>query len=100
MKLPTVPLTLIVLFSALVGCQTSPTVARYGMGDDSAAIKGSRNRQQAIVTDSELDQHRRQRANVAEEMDLEEKKRQRTLNNLATPADAVRRIGIGIPYVY
>jgi len=45
------------------------------MGSDSAAIRSSRNRQDAIVSSSELQQHRRQRQNVSEEMDLEQKKK-------------------------
>lgn len=78
----------------LTGCATSPTVAQYGMGDDSAAIKGGRNRREAILSDSELAQHRRQRQNVSEEMSLEEQKRRRTIDNIAMPFDIARRIGI------
>ena len=63
---------------AVAGCTSSPTVANYNMGSDSAAIRAGRNRSDAIITQSELDQHRRQRTNVSEEMDLENKKRQQS----------------------
>ncbi len=76
------------------GCATNPTVAQYAMGDDSAAIKAGRNRREAVLSDAELAQHRRQRQNVSEEMALEEQKRQRTINNIAAPFDMARRIGI------
>ena len=62
----------------LAGCAAPPTVANYGIGSDSAAIRAGRNRSDAIITQSELDQHRRQRTNVSEEMDLEAKKRRAT----------------------
>ena len=61
----------------LTGCVASgPSVGDYAIGDDSAAIKGGRNKASAQLTKAELDQHRRQRTNVSEELDLEAKKRQ------------------------
>ena len=64
-----------VIVLTVTGCTTAPTVANYNMGSDSAAIRAGRNRSDAIISQSELDQHRRQRQNVSEEMDLEAKKR-------------------------
>lgn len=69
------------LFSLMVflltGCVASgPSVGDYAIGDDSAAIKGGRNRAEAQLSKAELEQHRRQRQNVSEEIDLEAKKRQ------------------------
>lgn len=67
--------TLAVAF-VLSGCVASgPSVGDYAIGDDSAAIKGGRNRASAQITKAEIEQHRRQRANVSEELDLESKKR-------------------------
>jgi hypothetical protein len=60
----------------LGGCVASgPSVGDYAIGDDSAAIKGGRNKASAQLTKAELDQHRRQRTNVSEELDLEKQKR-------------------------
>lgn len=68
-----------ILAMALTGCVASgPSVGDYAIGDDSAAIKGGRNRKEAQLTKAELEQHRRQRQNISEEMDLEAKKRQNT----------------------
>ncbi|MDO5653029.1 MAG: hypothetical protein Q4G39_02890 [Brachymonas sp.] len=51
------------------------SVGDYAMGDESAAIKKGRNRASAQVSQAELAQHRRQRTNASEELDLEAKKR-------------------------
>ena len=59
----------------LTACVSGPSVADYGIGDDSAAVNAGRNRAESQVSQAELEQHRRQRADVSEEMDLEEKKR-------------------------
>lgn len=64
----------------LTGC-TGPTVASLGMGSDSAAIRSARNREDAVISEAELAQHRRQRQNVSEEMDLEQKKTGNMLQN-------------------
>jgi len=86
--------TLSITLLTLGGCASGPTVASYGMGSDSAAIKDGRNQGAAILTDAELAQHRRQRANVAEEMQLEQAKQNRTLNNILLPFTVARGIGI------
>jgi hypothetical protein len=67
-------LSALLILPCLTGCMGA-SVASLGMGSDSAAIRSSRNRQDAIVSSSELQQHRRQRQNVSEEMDLEQKKK-------------------------
>ena len=61
------------LLSACVSGGT--TVGDYAMGDDSAALNASRNRAESQVSRAELEQHRRQRTDVSEEIDLAEKKR-------------------------
>ena len=63
--------------SLLTGCVASgPSVGDYAIGDDSAAIKGGRNRKEAQLSKAEVEQHRRQRQSTSEEIDLEAKKRQ------------------------
>lgn len=75
-------LSMIVLASAalLAGCSATTSgggssVGDYAIGDDSAAIKKGRNRASAQISRAELEQHRRQRTNTSEELDLEAKKR-------------------------
>lgn len=74
-------ISMLTLFSAtlLCGCATTTAggggVGDYAMGDDSAAIKKGRNRKSAQISRAELEQHRRQRTNTSEEIDLEAKKR-------------------------
>ncbi|MBO4575539.1 MAG: hypothetical protein J5680_00355 [Neisseriaceae bacterium] len=71
-------LTLAAMVSALLlsACVSGgPTVGDYAMGDDSAALNAGRNRAEAQVSRAQLEQHRRQRTDVSEEMDLAEKKR-------------------------
>ena len=59
----------------LTGCATGGSVGDMAIGDDSTAVKAGRNRAEAQSSRSELEQHRRQRTNVSEELDLEQKKR-------------------------
>ena len=59
----------------LTGCATGGSVGDMAIGDDSTAVKAGRNRAEAQLSRSELEQHRRQRTNVSEELDLEQKKR-------------------------
>ena len=59
----------------LTGCATGGSVGDMAIGDDSTAIKAGRNRAEAQLSRAELEQHRRQRTNVSEELDLEQKKR-------------------------
>lgn len=69
---------LIVLTASAVlmtGCATGGSVGDMAIGDDSTAIKAGRNRAEAQLSRAELEQHRRQRTNVSEELDLEQKKR-------------------------
>lgn len=71
-------------------------VGDYAIGDDSTAIKQGRNRASAQLSRAELEQHRRQRTNVSEELDLESKKRRAQrdeLNdNMGTAGSAVNLI--------
>ena len=67
--------TIMCAAAVIASTACAPTVASYGAGSDSAAIRTGRNRSDAILTEAELEQHRRQRTNVSEEMDLEAKKR-------------------------
>lgn len=59
----------------LTGCATGGSVGDMAIGDDSTAIKAGRNRAEAQLSRAELEQHRRQRANVSEELELERQKR-------------------------
>lgn len=69
-------LVLPLLLAGLLGACASPgSVDNYAMGDDSAAIRAGRNRAEAQISRAELAQHRRQRANVSEELALEREKR-------------------------
>lgn len=74
MKLTVAAVLSVFLLSACVS-DGGLGVGDYAMGDDSAAINAGRNRAEAQVSRAQLEQHRRQRANVSEEMDLAEKKR-------------------------
>lgn len=95
MKKSLVALSVSVL--VLTGCATGGTVGDYGMGDDSAAIKSGRNKASAQLSRAELEQHRRQRTNVSEELDLESQKRRNKRNeindNMGTAARAVGLVG-------
>ena len=88
------------LFSALIaaavlaGCATGGSVGDYAMGDDSAAIKKGRNRASAQVSQAELTQHRRQRTNTSEELDLEAKKRRNKKDEMDGTMDTVNS-GLG-----
>lgn len=81
----------------LTGCATGGSVGDYGIGDDSAAIKAGRNKESAQLSRAELEQHRRQRTNVSEELDLESKKRRNKREEidgtLGTAGKAVGLIG-------
>ena len=81
--------TLLILSAviALSACTSNGSVSNYAIGDDSAAIKAGRNRAEAQLSRAELEQHRRQRTNVSEELALEREKR-------ANKHDAVRE-GMG-----
>lgn len=86
-------LTLATLTSLLASCATggAPLVGQYASGDDTRALQERRNR--TTLTHSELDQHRRQRQDVSEEMDLDEKKRRSRLAPLRTASEAMNLIG-------
>lgn len=66
----------------LTGCATGGSVGDMAIGDDSTAVKAGRNRAEAQLSRAELEQHRRQRTNVSEEIDLESKKRQNKRNEI------------------
>lgn len=65
----------LLLAGALSACTSPNSVGNLAIGDDSAAINAGRNRAEAQVSRSQLEQHRRQRANTAEELALEREKR-------------------------
>ena len=69
-------LSLISTVFLVAGCAAGGGVGEYGMGDDAAVIKASRNRETARVSRAELEQHRRLRIAAAEEIDLANKRRQ------------------------
>ena len=80
------------------GCTTSgSSVGDIAIGSDSAAIKACRNRKEAQLSRAELEQHRRQRANVSEELALEREKRANKRDQIngamGTAAGAVGLIG-------
>ncbi|ASK27810.1 hypothetical protein BG910_08725 [Neisseria chenwenguii] len=68
-------LSVLLLSSALAACTSPNSVGNLAIGDDSAAIKAGRNRPEAQLSRAELEQHRRQRTNVSEELALEREKR-------------------------
>lgn len=79
--------TLLILSAviALSACTSNGSVSNYAIGDDSAAIKAGRNRAEAQLSRAELEQHRRQRTNVSEELALE---RENVLTNMMQFAKA------------
>ncbi|MDU1346741.1 MAG: NGK_0946 family protein [Eikenella corrodens] len=94
MKKFALPLALII---ALTGCASSGSVGNYAIGDDNVAINAGRNRDSAQISRAQLDQHRRQRQNVSEELALEREKRANAHNavreNLTTGAATIGIIG-------
>ncbi len=83
-------ITLVALLAgSLASCAGggAPRAGQYAMGSDSAAIKEGRNRRESITSDAELHQHRVQRADTSEEMDLDEKKRRASLGGLRSAAE-------------
>ena len=76
----------------LTGCATGGSVGDMAIGDDSTAIKAGRNRAEAQLSRAELDQHRRKRTNVSEELDLEQKKR--STNNNKSVVQWVRSLAV------
>lgn len=79
----------------LTGCATGGGgVGDYAMGDDSAALSSARNRREAQVSRAQLDQHRRQRTDVSEEIDLQDKKRRAKKAEIDGSMDTVRQ-GVG-----
>lgn len=89
MKSIPIRLSLLLAIATLFSCATGgpPTAGQYAMGSDSAAIKGARNQRASITSQAELNQHRTQRQNVSEEMDLDEKKRSSSLSPLRTVSE-------------
>lgn len=94
-------LSMIVLASTVLlgGCMATTgggSVGEYAIGDDSTVIKKGRNRASAQLSRAELEQHRRQRTNVSEELDLEAKKRRMQRDelhdNMGTAGSAINLI--------
>ena len=95
MKALAIPLMIALALSAC----TSPgqSVGDYAIGDDNAAINAGRNRKEAQISRAQLELHRRQRANVSEELALEREKRANRHDSIrqgmGTAAGAVGLIG-------
>ncbi|ASP16387.1 NGK_0946 family protein [Neisseria sp. 23W00296] len=70
-------LVLPLIIAMTLGACAAPgqSVGDYAIGDDNAAINAGRNRKEAQLSRAQLEQHRRQRANVSEELALEREKR-------------------------
>lgn len=72
------------LAHSLTGCVTpaSPTIASLGAGSDSAYLNANRGRSDAQMSRAQAEQYSRQRQQVAEEMQLEQMKRDNTARNI------------------
>ena len=92
-------LVLPLIIAMTLGACAAPgqSVGDYAIGDDNAAINAGRNRKEAQLTRAQLEQHRRQRANVSEELALEREKRANKHDSIrqgmGTAAGAVGLIG-------
>ena len=92
-------LVLPLIITMTLGACAAPgqSVGDYAIGDDNAAINVGRNRKEAQLTRAQLEQHRRQRANVSEELALEREKRANKHDSIrqgmGTAAGAVGLIG-------
>jgi efflux transporter, RND family, MFP subunit len=89
---------LLLVSFVITGCSApGGSVGDLAIGSDSAAIKAGRNRESAQLSRAELEQHRRQRTNVSEELALEREKRQDKRDQvngaMGTAANAVGLIG-------
>jgi hypothetical protein len=75
----------------LSGCVTppGPTVATLGPGSDSAMLNGTRGRADAQISAVQAEQYSRQRQQVSEEMQLEQQKRQQTMQNVQGAVNVV-----------
>ena len=92
-------LVLPLIIAMTLGACAAPgqSVGDYAIGDDNAAINAGRNRKEAQLTRAQLEQHRRPRANVSEELALEREKRANKHDSIrqgmGTAAGAVGLIG-------
>jgi len=79
---------------ALTGCVTppSPTIGSLGAGSDSAYLNANRGRADAQMSRAQAEQYSRQRQQIAEEMQLEQMKRDNTTRNI----NNVLGIGLGV----
>ena len=69
-----------------------PTIAGLGAGSDSAYLNATRGRSDAYVSRSQAEQYSRQRSQVSEEMDLEQKKKRHFRENMGGNLRAARDI--------
>lgn len=76
-------LILVAICSSLVSCVTPPgsSVASLGAGSDAAYLNANRGRADAQISSGQATQYSRQRNQVSEEMQLEQQKRQNTIQN-------------------
>ena len=68
----------------LGGCVTppGPTIASLGAGSDAAYLNANRGRADAQMSRAQAEQYSRQREQTAEEMQLEQLKKQQTMENI------------------
>lgn len=86
------------LTAGCVATPAGPSAASYGAGSDSAYLNASRGRADAQVTEAQVEQYRRQQAIVADEMSLEQQKRDNTLRNTQGILQNIQTIRSLLPY--
>lgn len=68
---------------------SGPTVASLGAGSDAAYLNATRGRPDAQISKDQAEQYSRQRNQVAEEMSIEQMKKQHFLQNLGAATRVV-----------
>jgi len=80
----TITMLALALTLTLGGCVTppGPTIASLGPGSDAAYLNANRGRADAQMSRAQAEQYSRQREQTAEEMQLEQLKKQQTMENI------------------
>jgi len=86
------------LATGCVATPSGPSAGSYGAGSDTAYLNASRGRADAQVTEAQVEQYRRQQAIVADEMSLEQQKRDNTLKNAQGVLQTIQTIRGFLPY--